>query len=119
MIKVDLKGTVKEFEAGVSAAEVAKSIGMGLYKSACAAKVDGQVCDLRTVLDKDCALEILTFADEEGKHAFWHTAAHVMGPGHPASVPRNPLRHRPRSGERLVLRHRRCEALYAGSVRRH
>lgn len=78
MIKVDLKGTVKEFEAGVSAAEVAKSIGMGLYKSACAARVDGQVCDLRTVLDKDCALEILTFADEEGKHAFWHTAAHVM-----------------------------------------
>ena len=51
-----MKGTVKEFEAGVSAAEVAKSIGMGLYKSACAAKVDGQVCDLRTVLDKDCAL---------------------------------------------------------------
>ena len=78
MIKVDLKGTVKEFEAGVSAAEAAKSIGMGLYKSACAAKVDGQVCDLRTVLDKDCALEILTFADDEGKHAFWHTAAHVM-----------------------------------------
>lgn len=78
MIKVDLKGTVKEFEVGVSAAEVAKSIGMGLYKSACAAKVDGQVCDLRTVLDKDCALEILTFADDEGKHAFWHTAAHVM-----------------------------------------
>ena len=78
MIKVDLKGTVKEFEAGVSAAEVAKSIGMGLYKSACAAKVDGQVCDLRTVLDKDCALEILTFADDEGKQAFWHTAAHVM-----------------------------------------
>ena len=78
MIKVDLKGTVKEFEAGVSAAEVAKSIGMGLYKSACAARVDGQVCDLRTPLDKDCQLEILTFEDEDGKHAFWHTAAHVM-----------------------------------------
>ena len=78
MIKVDLKGTVKEFEAGICAAEVAKSIGMGLYKSACAAKVDGQVCDLRTVLNQDCALEILTFADVEGKHAFWHTAAHVM-----------------------------------------
>ena len=78
MIKVDLKGNVKEFEAGVSAAEVAKSIGMGLYKSACAAKVDGQVCDLRTPLDKDCQLEILTFEDEDGKHAFWHTAAHVM-----------------------------------------
>jgi len=78
MIKVDLKGTVKEFEAGVSAADVAKSIGMGLYKSACAARVDGEVCDLRTVLDKDCTLEILTFADKDGQHAFWHTAAHIM-----------------------------------------
>lgn len=78
MIHVDLKGTVKEFEAGISAADVAKSIGMGLYKSACAAKINGEVCDLRTTLDKDCTLEILTFADNEGKHAFWHTAAHVM-----------------------------------------
>ena len=46
MIKVDLKGSEKEFESGVSVAEVAKSIGMGLYKSACAAKVNGEVCDL-------------------------------------------------------------------------
>ena len=78
MIKVDLKGTIKEFEAGITAAEVAKSIGMGLYKSACAARVDGEVCDLRTALEQDCALEILTFDDPDGKHAFWHTAAHVM-----------------------------------------
>ena len=78
MINVDLKGTVRQYEAGTTAAEVAKSIGMGLYKSACAAKVDGEVCDLRTPLEKDCALEILTFEDEGGKHAFWHTAAHVM-----------------------------------------
>ena len=78
MIKVDLKGNVKEMEAGVTAAEVAKSIGMGLYKSACAARIDGEVCDLRTPLTKDCSLEILTFDDPDGKHAFWHTAAHVM-----------------------------------------
>ena len=78
MIKVDLKGNVKELEAGVTAAEVAKSIGMGLYKSACAARIDGEVCDLRTLLTKDCSLEILTFDDPDGKHAFWHTAAHVM-----------------------------------------
>ena len=77
MIKVDLKGNVKELEAGVTAAEVAKSIGMGLYKSACAARIDGEVCDLRTPLTKDCSLEILTFDDPDGKHAFWHTAAHV------------------------------------------
>ena len=78
MIKVDLKGSEKEFESGVSVAEVAKSIGMGLYKSACAAKVNGVVCDLRTVLNEDCKVEILTFDDKEGKKAYWHTASHIM-----------------------------------------
>ena len=78
MITIDLKGQCKEFEAGVTPADVAKSIGMGLYKSACAAKVDGEVCDLRTPLEKDCALEILTFDTAEGKHAYWHTTSHIM-----------------------------------------
>lgn len=78
MIKVDLKGSEKEFESGVSVAEVAKSIGMGLYKSACAAKVNGEVCDLRTVLNEDCKVEILTFDDKEGKKAYRHTASHIM-----------------------------------------
>lgn len=78
MIKVDLKGSEKEFENGVSVAEVAKSIGMGLYKSACAAKVNREVCDLRTVLNEDCKVEILTFDDKEGKKAYWHTASHIM-----------------------------------------
>lgn len=78
MIKVDLKGSEKEFESGVSVAEVAKSVGMGLYKSACAAKVNGEVCDLRTVLNEDCKVEILTFDDKEGKKAYWHTASHIM-----------------------------------------
>lgn len=78
MIKVDLKGSEKEFESGVSVAEVAKNIGMGLYKSACAAKVNGEVCDLRTVLNEDCKVEILTFDDKEGKKAYWHTASHIM-----------------------------------------
>ena len=78
MIKVDLKGSEKEFESGDSVAEVAKSIGMGLYKSACAAKVNGEVCDLRTVLNEDCKVEILTFDDKEGKKAYWHTASHIM-----------------------------------------
>ena len=60
MINVTLKGgAVKEFEPGVSPADVAKSIGMGLYKSACAARVDGEAVDLRTPLEKDCELEIL------------------------------------------------------------
>ena len=79
MIKVTLKDdVVKEFESGISAADVAKSLGMGLYKSACVCKVDGAVCDLRTVLDKDCHLEILTFDSNDGKKAFWHTTSHIL-----------------------------------------
>ena len=78
MIKVTLKGDVREFDAGISVADVAKSIGAGLYKSACAAKVNGNVCDLRTVLDSDCEVEILTFDDVDGKKAFWHTTSHIL-----------------------------------------
>ncbi|NCC08696.1 MAG: threonine--tRNA ligase [Clostridia bacterium] len=78
-MKITLKGdVVKEFDSGVSAADVAKSIGMGLYKSACAAQIDGEVVDLRTPITKDCALDILTFNDEAGKKAFWHTASHML-----------------------------------------
>ena len=79
MIKVSLKdGLVKEFEAGVSAAEVAKSLGMGLYKAATCAKLDGEVVDLRTPLEQDCTLEILTFEDDYGRRTFRHTASHIM-----------------------------------------
>ena len=79
MIKVTLKdGVVKEYEAGILAADVAKDLGAGLYKAACAAEVDGKACDLRTPLDHDCALSILTFDQADGKHAFWHTASHVL-----------------------------------------
>lgn len=77
-IKVNLKGDVKEFESGISVADIAKSIGAGLYKAACAGKVNGQVVDLRTPITEDCELEILTFTEEEGKKAYWHTAAHVL-----------------------------------------
>ena len=79
MIKVTLKGgVVNEYEKGISVAEIAKSISMGLYKAACACTIDGEVMDLRTTLDKDCEVNILTFDDEMGKKAFWHTTSHVM-----------------------------------------
>ena len=79
MIKLTLKdGSVKEIEAGVPAAEVVKGIGMGLYKSACCVKIDGQVCDLRTNIDKDCTFEVMTFDSDEGKKTFWHTASHIL-----------------------------------------
>ena len=79
MIQVELKGgVIKEFESGVTPAEIAKSIGMGLYKSVCAAKINNEVKDLRTPITEDCKVELLTFDDPDGKHAFWHTASHVL-----------------------------------------
>ncbi len=78
MVKVTLKDDVREYERGTTAAEIAKSIGMGLYKAACAAEIDGEVCDLRTPVERDCALSILTFDSKGGKHAFWHTGSHVL-----------------------------------------
>ena len=87
MIKVTLKGDVKEFESGISVAEIAKSIGASLYKSACAAKVNGNVCDLRTLLNEDCEVEILTFDDVDGKKAFWHTTSHIRRQSCPSVRP--------------------------------
>lgn len=79
MIKVTLKGgEVREYENGVSVADVAKSLGMGLYKAACACKINGEVKDLRTVLTDDCEVAILTFDDEDGKKTFRHSASHVL-----------------------------------------
>ncbi len=79
MINVTLKGgEIRQYEAGTTALEVAKSLGTGLYKAACACKINGEPCDLRTVLPDGCGLEILTFDDAEGKRAFWHTASHIM-----------------------------------------
>ena len=78
-MKITLKdGSVVEYQSPITAAEAAKNLSMGLYRAACAARVDGKVVDLRTVLDHDCALEILTFADEEGQRAFNHTASHIL-----------------------------------------
>ena len=79
MIHVTLKdGSVKEFENGISVMEIVKGLGAGLYKAACACKVNGELCDLRTVLNEDCALEVLTFDSEEGRRAFNHTASHIL-----------------------------------------
>lgn len=79
MIKLTLKdGSIRELEAPTAAAEVIKGIGMGLYKASCCVKLDGEVCDLRTVIDHDCTFEVMTFDSEEGKKTFWHTASHVL-----------------------------------------
>ena len=79
MVSVKLKGNiVKEYEKGTTVSDIAKSLGMGLYKSACAGKIDGKVVDIRTPIEENCELSILTFDDEEGKKAYWHTTSHIM-----------------------------------------
>ncbi len=79
MIEVELKdGSKKQVEAGQSVLDVAKSISEGLARVALAGRVDGKVVDLRYNLNQNCKLEILTFDDEDGKKAYWHTTSHIM-----------------------------------------
>ena len=78
-MKVMLKdGSSKEFANGLSVLEIAKEISEGLARAACAGKVNGEVVDLRTVVNDDCELEILTCKDAEGLRVLRHTASHVM-----------------------------------------
>ncbi len=79
MIKVTLKdGSVKEYENALSAIEIAQDISAGLARVAAVAEVDGEPVDLRTVIDHDCTLNILTAKDEAGLSTLRHTASHVM-----------------------------------------
>ena len=71
-------GSTKEYAQAMSAYDIARDISEGLARAACVAEIDGEVCDLRTVIDKDASLNILTFDSEEGKKAFRHTASHVL-----------------------------------------
>lgn len=71
-------GSVKEYSAPTTAAEITKDISMGLYRNACCVSINGKIADLRTVVESDCDFEVLTFDDEDGKKAFNHTASHVM-----------------------------------------
>ncbi len=78
-MKVTLKdGSFKEYESAMSVYEIASDISEGLARMACAGEVDGEVVDLRTIVDKDCSLNILTFNDEKGKAAYRHTTSHVL-----------------------------------------
>ena len=78
-MKITLKdGNVKEYEAGISIIEIAKDISEGLARAACAGEINGQVADLRTPIEEDCELNILTANDKEGLRVVRHTASHVM-----------------------------------------
>ena len=78
MVKVKLRDDVREFESGITAMEIAKSIGAGLYKAVCVCKINGEEKDLRTPVTEDCDIEFLTFDSDEGKRTFRHSASHVL-----------------------------------------
>lgn len=78
-MKITLKdGSAMEFANSMAVIDIARELSEGLARAATAAKVNGEVVDLRTVVEDDCELEILTFDSEEGKGAFNHTASHIM-----------------------------------------
>lgn len=78
-MKITLKdGSVKEYGQAMSVIDIAKDISEGLARAACAGELNGEVVDLRTVIEDDCSLNILTFDSDEGKKAFRHTASHIL-----------------------------------------
>lgn len=78
-MKVTLKdGSVKEYAQAMSVIDIAKELSEGLARMACAGEVNGEVVDLRTVVDEDASVNILTAKDAEGLAALRHTASHVM-----------------------------------------
>ena len=78
-MKITLKdGSILEFDAPVSCGDVAKSISEGLFRNAVCAKVNGELVDLSTVLEKDCELSIITLKDKEGLDVYRHTTSHVL-----------------------------------------
>ncbi|MDR1847310.1 MAG: threonine--tRNA ligase [Bacteroidales bacterium] len=79
MIKITLPdNSVKEFESPVNALDIAKSISEGLARVCLAADVNGETWDLNRKINKDSNVKLYTWNDDEGKHTFWHSSAHLM-----------------------------------------
>ena len=67
-----------ELESGATALDLAKSVSIGLYKAAVAAKINGILVDLASVLAENDTVEIITFDSDEGRSVFWHSSSHLM-----------------------------------------
>ena len=79
MIKLTMPdGSVREYEKGIKAIDVAKSISEGLARVILAASYNDKTIDLQQELNEDGTIKFLKFEDEEGKHAFWHTSSHIL-----------------------------------------
>ena len=79
MIKIKFPdGSIKEFEAGISGLDIAKSISPKLAKEVLSVSVNGEIWDLMRPINEDAEIKLFTWDDEEGRHAFWHSSAHLM-----------------------------------------
>ena len=79
MITITLKdGSIKTYEPGITVLEVATDISPGLAKNTMAGELNGEVVDIRQVINEDATLNLLKFEDEGGQHAFWHTGSHLL-----------------------------------------
>ena len=88
MIKITLPdGAVREYEQGVTAMDVAKSISEGLARKVLAANINGQTWDASRSINADASLQLLTWSDLQGKSTFWHSSAHLMAEAIESMVP--------------------------------
>src|SRR5690554_5759693 len=79
MIKITLPdGSVREYNSGVSALDIAISISQGLARKVLAAEVNGEIIDAFRPIEEDATVKLLTWEDEAGKKAFWHSSAHLL-----------------------------------------
>ncbi len=78
MVKIKLRDDIREYENGITPENICKDISMGLYRNLCACLINGESADIRTPIEADATVEFLTFDSDEGKHAFWHTASHIL-----------------------------------------
>ena len=79
MVKITFPdGSVREYEEGVTGLQIAESISPALARNVVSCGVNGEVVELNRPITKDAAVELYKFEDEQGKHTFWHTSAHLL-----------------------------------------
>ena len=71
-------GSVRQFKEGITGYEIAQDISSGLARQVLAISVDGEIWDLHRPIHKDASIKLHKWEDEEAKHAFWHSSAHLM-----------------------------------------
>lgn len=105
MIKITFPdGSVREYEAGVTGLQIAESISSRLAQDVLACGVNGETVELNRPINEDASVVLYKWEDAEGKHAFWHTSAHLMAEAHAGTLSGHAVRYRSGHRKRLLLR---------------